>query len=163
MRDEGEVHIKLLAKGKARITFPDEAPFILHYPNLEAYTEVPNSSLSEHNPLPKKGNYPSPIVEDLLSAKQPEKEQIAKDNSPNIPGLNITQNTLIKRIANYVKKDGTLTASQLLKKFKNSNRPAVKPYLKPACRYLANSYPAYSLTEGEGGFQLTFNDQSRVD
>ena len=40
MRDEGEVHIKLLAKGKARITFPDEEPFILQYPNLELYTQV---------------------------------------------------------------------------------------------------------------------------
>lgn len=40
MRDEGEVHIKLLAKGKARITFPDETPFILHYPNLEPYTQM---------------------------------------------------------------------------------------------------------------------------
>ncbi|MEM9008135.1 MAG: hypothetical protein AAGE59_32085 [Cyanobacteria bacterium P01_F01_bin.86] len=86
MRDEGEVHIKLLAKGKARITFPDEDPFILHYPNLEAYTQVPN----QDNPVSEKGNYPSPIVDIQPSAKQPKKWDMAKAkmqavNSPLLP------------------------------------------------------------------------------
>lgn len=86
MRDEGEVHIKLLAKGKARITFPDEDPFILHYPNLESYTQVPNSHLNEL----AENDYLNQILEDLPSAKQPTKWDIAKAkmqevNSPLLP------------------------------------------------------------------------------
>ncbi|MFG6101774.1 hypothetical protein U2F10_05945 [Leptothoe sp. EHU-05/26/07-4] len=81
MRDEGEVHIKLLAKGKARITFPDEAPFILHYPNLEAYTQVTDSYLSEHDALIDElaeDDFESQIIKESPSIKLPTKWEVAK-------------------------------------------------------------------------------------
>ena len=87
MRDEGEVHIKLLAKGKARITFPDEQPFVLHYPNLEAYTQMPRRYLSEHDALLDECDYLAQIVENQPSAKQLSawgvaKAQMVKVSSP---------------------------------------------------------------------------------
>ncbi|NEZ59794.1 hypothetical protein [Adonisia turfae] len=93
MRDEGEVHIKLLAKGKARITFPDEAPFILHYPNLEAYTQVTDSYLSEHDALIDElaeDDFESQIIKESPSIKLPTKWEVAKSkmqavDSPLLP------------------------------------------------------------------------------
>ncbi|MEM8612122.1 MAG: hypothetical protein AAGF93_08910 [Cyanobacteria bacterium P01_H01_bin.105] len=93
MRDEGEVHIKLLAKGKARITFPDEPPFILHYPNLEPYTQVPNSYLAEHDALIDElaeNDFESQIIKESPSIKLPTKWEMAKSkmqavDSPLLP------------------------------------------------------------------------------
>ncbi|MEM7066782.1 MAG: hypothetical protein AAF572_26900 [Cyanobacteria bacterium P01_B01_bin.77] len=87
MRDNGEVKIQLLAKGKALVEIPDEEPFELHYPNLEHHTPkveiAPNSNsyLSDHGQqLSDHHNdgYPSQIVEEPPSAKPPSPWDIAK-------------------------------------------------------------------------------------
>lgn len=118
IRDEGEVHIKLLAKGKARITFPDEAPFILHYPNLEPHTQVAiaNSQVDDEPPVVDMGSiFAEP---DSLNARlnrtvphsnEPSawgaaKAQMVKVNSPLLP--------VIEWIENREGKEFTLTLAK---------------------------------------------------
>ena len=101
MRDNGEVKIQLLAKGKALIEIPDEEPFELHYPNLEHRTpkvEIATDTsdyLDDHDRLlddMREGGYPSQIVEKIPSVKKPSPWDIAKAkmqevDSPLLPVL----------------------------------------------------------------------------
>ncbi|MEM7064624.1 MAG: hypothetical protein AAF572_15860 [Cyanobacteria bacterium P01_B01_bin.77] len=87
MRDNGEVKIQLLAKGKALIEIPDEEPFELHYPNLEHCTpkvEIATDTsdyLGNHDRLLDdlcEEGYPIQIVEKIPSVKKPSPWDIAK-------------------------------------------------------------------------------------
>ncbi|MEA5464618.1 hypothetical protein [Leptothoe sp. PORK10 BA2] len=79
MRDEGEVHIKLMSKGRALVTFPDEEPFILHYPNLEPYIQQPA-------PRPNQPVTKPPVMGSAQSSVWVEaKAQMVRVNSPLLP------------------------------------------------------------------------------
>ncbi len=118
MRDEGEVHIKLLAKGKARITFPDEEPFILYYPNLEAYTVVQDDSFTEHDGPIKASSATEQEAVELLG-------RIAAE---------------IKRQASE-KAGGSITVRAAAQFLSGDSRREIYPQMPQLCQALAEMYP----------------------
>ncbi|MDV3351735.1 hypothetical protein QGP82_23735 [Leptothoe sp. LEGE 181152] len=112
MRDEGEVHIKLMAKGNARITFPDEAPFILRYPNLEPYTQAADDEppIVDMGAIRAEPDSLNALLEQTVqhpnepSVWDAAKAQMVKVNSPLLP--------VIEWIENREGKEFTLTLAK---------------------------------------------------